>query len=335
MSKLKAWVLRKLPNSITGYIKPTLIVVALILIAVYVPNFYTPTNLIGLLSQGAAIGIASLGMTLVIISGGIDISMGSNIYVSGVIATEIYRHSNNLPLAIVGGIAAGTLCGIINGFGVAILDIPPLITTLSTSLAFQGAGSLLIGSGSALAVGGIYKYISVSRFLGLQSCAWIFLVLFAIYVLLFNFSPFIKHVYALGDNPDAFKATRISSKKIYMLVYIIAGLMCGIAGVVTTARLGGTQFNMSLGTETYCIAAVVVGGASMTGGKGTIYGTFFGVLIVAALDNILRLMNINAYVYDVIWGVLLFLVVCIDIIQVHQKKRAEEKATGIKLVKNS
>lgn len=323
--KLRQW----MPKDYTGYIKPVMLLAFIIVVLVKAPVFFQWSNLIGLLSQGATIGLASLGMTLVIITGGIDISMGGCIYVSGVIATEIYRHTPNLALAILGGLLVGTLCGLINGIGVAYLQIPALITTLATSLALQGAGSLMLGEGAALNVGGIYKYISQTKILGLQSCAWIFLAFFLLFVLLFKTTKFAKYVYALGDNPDAFRASGVRAERVYLSVYTIAGLMCGIAGIVTTARLGGTQYNMSLGTETYCIAAVVIGGASMEGGKGSIFGTFAGVLIVAALDNLLRLMKINAYVYDVIWGIVLFVVVSIDVIRVRQLQRVQERTLRV------
>lgn len=311
-----------MPSTWIDWIKPLLLVAFLVYIAIKVPVFFSANNLVSVLSQGAVIGVASIGMTMVILAGEIDISVGGIIYCTGAIASEVFIASRSLPLTILAGICSGAVFGLVNGFGVAKLKIPSMITTLAVCNILSGLGSIIIGSDSTLAAGDAYKVLSQTKIFGILSSAWIYLILFAAFALIIRRTRFGRYIYAIGDNEDALRASGIRVDLMLMLIFSITGALCGVGGLLTTSRLGGTQFNLSLGTEVYCIAAVVVGGVSMSGGKGNIFGVFFGVFVVAALDNLLRLMSVNVYMYDVIWGVVIFAVVLLDILK--KKRKLQE-----------
>ncbi len=312
---------RILPGRGINYLKPAILLIFAVYIAIRVPIFFSPANLISVISQGAVIGVASIGMSMVILAGEIDISVGAIIYCTGAIASEIFIETGNLPFAVLAAIASGALFGAINGFGVAKLKIPSMITTLAVSNILSGLGSIIIGSDSTLAAGSAYKVLSQTKILGLLSSSWIYLLLFAVFAVVICKTRFGRYIYAIGDNQDALRASGIRVDRVMMAIFILTGMLCGVGGLIATSRLGGTQFNLSLGTEVYCIAAVVVGGISMSGGRGNIGGLFLGVFIVAALDNLLRLMSVNVYMYNVIWGIVIFLVVLLDVLEKTQKTR--------------
>lgn len=316
---------RKVAKITIDLIKPLIFIIFAIFVIVKVPIFFRPDNLIAVLSQAAVIGIASIGMTMVIISGEIDISIGAMIYLTGAVATEVYVSTKSLWLAVFAAIISGGICGLINGFGTAKLKIPSMIITLAVSNALTGLSGIIIGSESTLAAGERYKIISQTKIFGLTSNTWIYLALFVVFIILINKTKFGRYIYAIGDNADALRASGINTSIIQIMIFVITGMLCGISGLLATSRLGGTQFNLSLGTEIYCIAAVVVGGASMSGGKGNILGTFVGVFIVTALDNMLRLLNVSVYLYNVVWGIVIFLIVCIDIIKTKQSIKNHER----------
>ena len=169
---------RFLPKSGIDYLKPSISVLFVIFIAIKVPVFFSLNNLISVLSQGAVIGIASIGMAMVILAGEIDISVGAIVYCTGVIASELYLSTGSLVISAVAAIGCGGLCGLINGIGVAKLKIPSLITTLAVCNILSGLGSILIGSEGTLSAGEGYKVVAQTKILGLLSSAWIYIILF-------------------------------------------------------------------------------------------------------------------------------------------------------------
>lgn len=311
------------------FIKPVMLIMFIIFVFVKVPVFFTLGNLIDVLSQGVMIGIASLGMSMVIFSGEIDISIGAIIYLAGVSATQIYMNTKNMFITLLCALGIGAACGFLNGFGVSKLKIPSMITTLAVSDIAIGIASLLMRKKDTLVADASYKAFSQTRILGQLSSIWIYLVIVVVFILIMNKTKFGRYIYAIGDNADALNTLGISVDRMQIYIFMLTGILCGLAGVLATSRLGGSMIMMSIGTEVYCIAAVVLGGASMEGGKGSIVGTFVGSYIVVALDNLLRLMKTNAYIYNVIWGAIIFSVVLLDIIKTHQKKWQIERALPV------
>ncbi|MDD5017152.1 MAG: ABC transporter permease [Eubacteriales bacterium] len=315
----------RLPKNAIDYVKPGMFVIFIVFIIIRVPIFFRVDNLISVVAQGAVIGIASIGMTMVILAGEIDISVGAMIYCSGAIASEVFLSTQSMVLTIFAAIVSGSIFGLLNGLGVAKFKIPSIITTLAVSNILTGMGSLIIGSDSTLIAGDAYKVISQTKILGLLSSAWLYIILFALFLVIVSKTRFGRYIYAIGDNADALRASGINLELMQTMIFVLTGTLCGIGGLLSTSRLGGSQFNLSLGTEIYCIAAVVVGGVSMTGGKGSLLGTLVGVFIVAALDNLLRLMSVSAYIYGVVWGIAIFTIVLIDILKKKQDIRNRQR----------
>ncbi len=295
----------KLSKSYVDYIKPSLLFVFIIIIMVRVPIFLKPSNIISVLAQGATIGIVSIGMTMVILSGEIDISVGAQLYCTGAIASEVFLATKSILITTLAAIVAGAIFGLLNGIGVAKLKIPSMITTLAVSNILTGLASLLIGSGSTLIAGDEYKVISQTKIFGILSSTWIFILLYVVFAIIICKTRFGRYVYAVGDNKDALRAAGINVDFIQIAIFVLTGMLCGVGGLVSTSRLGGSQINLSIGTEIYCIAAVVIGGVSMSGGVGNIFGVLVGIFMVAALDNLLRLISVSAYLYDLVWGIVI------------------------------
>ncbi len=301
------------------------LVVFIVFIAIRVPIFFRPDNLIALGSQATVIGIVSIGMTMLIITGITDISVGALVYLSGVVSTKLFNAYGNIWLSLLAAIAVSVFCSLINGASIAKFGVPALIATLAMQNIARGVASIVIGEESALNVAESYTVIGQSRIAGIPINIIIFAVLFTIGVMLVNKTKFGRYVYALGNNPDALKASGIDIFKVRMTIFLISGILCGLAGVINTSRLGGTQFDLGVGLELSCIAAVVIGGTSMAGGSGKIMGTLLGVFVVAAIDNILRMMNFSVFLYEVIWGFVVFFTVAIDILNHKHEIRQRER----------
>lgn len=315
----------KLSKNPVDYIKPVMFFCFIIFIIIKAPLFFRPSNLLSVLAQGAVTGIVSIGMAMVILAGEIDISVGAQLYCTGAIASEVFLATKNLWFAAGAAILSGAVFGLVNGIGVAIFKIPSMIATLATCNVLTGLGSLIIGSDSTLVAGDSYKVVSQTKIFGILSSAWTFLLLFLIFSVVVRKTKFGRYIYAIGDNEDALKAMGINVDAVVIWIFVLTGILCGIGGLIATSRLGGSQFNLSIGSEIYCIAAVVVGGVSMTGGKGSMFGVLFGIFIVAALDNLLRLLSVSAYLYDLVWGIVIFVIVMIDLLKKKQEIRNQER----------
>lgn len=316
-------------KNVVDYMKPAMILLFVIFIIIKAPIFFRPSNLLSVLAQGAVIGIVSIGMTMVILAGEIDISVGAQLYCAGAIASEVFLSTRSVLAAAGAAIISGAAFGLLNGIGVAKLKIPSMIATLAVCNILTGLGSLIIGSDSTLIAGDAYKVVSQTKFLGILSSTWIFIGLFLLFAAVISKTRFGRYIYAIGDNSDALEAAGIHVDRIQIWIFVLTGILCGIGGLIATSRLGGSQYNLSLGTEIYCIAAVVVGGVSMTGGKGNIFGTLFGIFIVAALDNLLRLLSVSAFLYDLVWGLVIFVIVLIDLLKKKQEKRNMERKVSM------
>ncbi len=295
---------------------------------VMAPGFMSTTNGLNVLRQMSVLAIAAFGASFVIFSGGLDLSVGSNAALSGVLAAMAAR-----VLDIPGGAEASWLVGIIfgatfglvNGMIITRLHISPIITTL---------GTLTIGRGLALLVtGGVSLFGVPSSFQGIGRGFLIpgvlpFPVLIMVVVLILAWvalkrSTFGVHVYAVGGNEEAARLAGIPVDRVKVWVYVIGGATAGLAGVILASRLGSGQAASSEGLELLVIAAVVLGGASITGGQGSIWGTVAGVLIISILANGMSIMNVEPFYQRIVTGLALLIAVGID----QYRKRRSGAAT--------
>ena len=266
-------------------------------------------NAVNILRQVSVNGIIAIGMTFVIMTGGIDLTVGSVIAVSGVIAGSILvKNPGYVALAVLAALAVSGIFGAINGFFVAYMNVPAFVATLAGMTMARGFAYVYSnGKPYTLASDGFSK---IGK--GMAPILIFLVVVTAAHIILSKMK-FGRYIYASGGNMKAADASGVRVKRILMKVYILGGVLAGIAGVVLAARTNSGQPAVGVGYETDAIAAAVIGGTSMTGGVGTIGGTLIGILIIGVLNNGLNLLNVSSYYQQILKGLIILGAVCFDI----------------------
>lgn len=294
----------------------------LIALSLLSPAFLQVRNLLNVVRQVSVVGLIAFGVTTVIITGGIDLSSGSVLALAAVIAASLAQqvdwHSPRWPgldvpllFPIVAALAVGAFCGFLSGFTIATFRIPPFIATLGMMTIARGA-ALIYSERPVSGLKESYNYIGQGHFLGVPVPIIIFLgVALVMHILLSN-TRFGRHVYALGGNEQAARISGISIGRVKILVYTLAGLLSGLAGLLLSSRIGSGQPGLGLGYELDAIASAVIGGTSLSGGIGTIWGTIVGALIIGVLNNGMDLLNVNAYYQTILKGFIIVAAVIID-----------------------
>lgn len=303
---------RKIVNTINTYRSVMILFVICMVAAILSPSFLSITNLFNVMKQITVAGIVACGMAFVILSGGIDLSVGSIVGLSGVMAAGVLASTGNVFLAVCTAIGLGILCGILNGLWIAQCGIPPFIATLGMMILLRGC--ILVytkGSPIPIKVEG-YKYLGKGDILGIPVPIIILIILYLTGHFLLTQTAYGRSVYAFGGNREAARLSGISIKKTEWLVYIMNGFMCGVAAVVLTARLGSAQSTSGEGIEMDAIAAVILGGTSLTGGVGYVLPTVVGAMIIGIIDNILTLMNVNPHATNIVKGAIILIAVLVD-----------------------
>ncbi|VBB09701.1 abc transporter permease [Lucifera butyrica] len=284
------------------------------------PAFLTEENILNILRQVSTNANLALGMTLVIIICGIDLSVGSVVALSGTVAGGLIAFSHvPIPIAVFTGILAGTLAGAFNGVMVAYSGIPAFIVTLAMLNIARGAAYVYTGGQPIRVMNEAFNAIGAG-YLGPVPLPVIYSFLFLlITAAILNSSKLGRHIYAIGGNKEAARFTGIKIKRVEIFVYTFSGFMAAFSGVVLAARMFSGQPTVGNGFELDAIAAVVLGGTSMMGGVGKIGGTLLGVLVIGVLNNGLNLLNINSFWQLIIKGVVILAAVYVDMM----KKRKE------------
>ena len=304
----------------------------LLFVAIKLPVFFSITNLLSLGSQIAVLGIAAIGMTLLILTGVTDISVGQQIYLAGVISVKVYQSTNNMFLATACAMLVCGVVGSINGVLIAKVGLPSMIATLSMQQVCNGAASILIGEESVINVGNEFSALGSGKVGDVPVSVLIFLVLFLCAAIITNHTRFGHYVFAIGNNADAVAASGLNVFLIREILFIATGMLAGFAGVINASRIGGVQFGMGLKMEFNAIAAAVVGGTSMHGGRGNMWGTLMGVMIIGSLDQLMRMFNINIYLYNLVWGIVVLLTVACDLLKQHELKNEKEHAAKMRAI---
>lgn len=271
-------------------------------------------------------------MTFVIITGGIDLSVGSVIAFSSILtASAIKDYQLPVLAAVVIGIAVGTLTGLVNGILIAYVNMPAFITTMGTMTILRGLGYIYTQGYPIYDLPQGFRAIGQGN-IGIIPVSAVILVVVAILAfMILSKTVFGRHIYAVGGNIEAARMAGIRVKRVQLYVYMISGFISGIAAVVQGARVGSGLPTIGQGFEMDAIASVVIGGAAMAGGSGTILGTLLGSLILGVLDNGLSLLNVDSYVMNVISGVVVILAVLIDQVRVLMKQNSQIKETKAEL----
>lgn len=275
-------------------------------------NFLSVSNMFNVIRQVAVGGLVACGMTFVILTGGIDLSVGSIVGLTGALSAGIMKASDNVLLAILAAMAVGILCGMINGFFVAQCGIPAFIATLGMMTLLRGC-VLVYTQGSPIAIkNAAYKFIGKGSLLGIPLPIVMVILFFLMGHYVLSQTPFGRAVYALGGSREAARLAGIRTKGTEWAVYTINGFMCSVAGIVLTSRLASAQSTGGEGIEMDAIAAVILGGTSLSGGSGFILPTVVGAIIMGIIDNLLTLMKIDPHATNIVKGAVILLAVLVD-----------------------
>jgi len=286
-------------------------------------RFLTGENAWNVMRQISVNVIISVGMTLVILTGGIDLSVGSILALAGAVTAGMLKFGAeftdmNVYLgftllgALVGGTLVGTVLGWFNGITITRFKVPPFVATLAMLTIARGLTMLWTGGFPITGLGENMAFIGTGWFLGIPMPVWISAVIVFMAVVVTNKTTLGRHIYAIGGNETAARLSGIKIKKVKLVVYSIAGALAGIGGIIVTSRLDSAQPNAGMSFELDSIAAVVIGGTSLSGGKGTIMGTVQGALIIGILNNGLVLLNVSPFWQQVIKGFVILLAVVIE-----------------------
>ncbi|UVO08372.1 ribose ABC transporter permease [Pectobacterium polonicum] len=295
------------------------LIALLILIAVVSamsPNFFTLNNLFNILQQTSVNAIMAVGMTLVILTSGIDLSVGSLLALTGAVAASIVGLEVNALVAGFGALALGALIGAGTGIIVSKGKVQAFIATLVMMLLLRGV-TMVYTNGSPVNTGfsdvaDAFGWFGIGRPLGIPTPIWIMAIVFVATWYMLHHTRLGRYIYALGGNESATRLSGISVDKIKIIVYSLCGLLSALAGIIEVARLSSAQPTAGTGYELDAIAAVVLGGTSLAGGKGRIVGTLIGALILGFLNNGLNLLGVSSYYQMIVKAVVILLAVLVD-----------------------
>lgn len=303
---------KKLINQINIYRSVLILLVICVFATILSPSFLSVTNLFNVFKQITVAGIVGCGMTFVILTGGIDLSVGSILGLSGVLASGVLASTGNTAAAVAVSLVVGVACGAVNGFFVSVCGIPPFISTLGMMTLLCGV-ILVYTKGSPIPIkSDAYKFFGKGSIAGIPVPVIILIIVFLLAHYILTQTSYGRSVYAVGGNREAARLSGIRVKTSEFLVYTLNGLMCGMAGLILTARLGSAQSTSGTGIEMDAIAAVILGGTSLSGGVGFVLPTVVGAMIMGIIDNILTLMNVNPHATNIVKGAVILIAVLVD-----------------------
>ncbi|WP_040214487.1 ABC transporter permease subunit [Clostridium polynesiense] len=298
-------------NFLVKYMSLIGLIILCAVVSIITPRFLTWSNITNVLTQVSVNAIIALGMTFVILTGGIDLSVGSVVAITGAVAAFLIK-SNGVFVGISAALVLGGIIGYLNGFIIARGKIQAFIATLATMTIFRGVTYVFTGGNPISGLGQSFMTIGNKKLLGIPLPVILMVLVFLAAAYVLNETRFGRYVYAIGGNEDSARLSGIGTKKIKNLVYMISGITAAVSGVIVTSRIGSASPNAGSGFELDAIAAVVLGGTSLTGGEGHIYGTIIGAIIIGVLNNALNLMNVSPFYQSIVKGAVILLAVLVD-----------------------
>lgn len=290
------------------------LIILVVAMALFAPNFTTLNNIFNVLLQIAQVGIVAVGMTYVILTAGIDLSVGSIIAFDGLAMAMMMKAGVPVIGAILAGIVVGGLVGALNGFLIAKLNLQPFVATLGTMTMFRGLAYTISGGQPVYTLPQSFDVLGGS--IGVIPIpAIIMVVIFILGAYVLRYTKFGRHIYAIGGNEVAAKLSGINVKRHIAFVYIISGVCCALAAIILTARLDSAVPTAADGIELDVIAAVAIGGTDMQGGKGAISGTIIGALITGVIANGLNLLDVAQGPQRFVKGVIIILAVILQVVK--------------------
>lgn len=305
-------------NALLNFLKRNMgILMGLLLLCVVLSfateNFFDSDNFITVLRQICINSMLAFGMTYVLIIGGIDLTVGSVVAMSGVLSVMMIESGVPLPVAIIGAVVSGTVVGLINGTVIALTSMPAFIVTLSMQQIVRGFAYIITGGRSISTGNATFKLIGNGYIMGIPVPIYIVAIVVVISSVILYLTKFGRQMYAIGGNETAAIFTGIKINRVKITVYAISGTMAAIAGIILASRMYSGQPTAGQSYESDAIAAAVLGGTSFIGGVGTIGGTIIGALVIGVLSNGLNLMQVTFYWQLVVKGVVILLAVGFDL----------------------
>jgi len=299
---------------ISGYGIVLSLIIMVVFLAFASESFLSVVNLMNILRQVSINGIMAMGMTFVILTAGIDLSIGSTLAIAGVVSGRLVIGDDPLSpiLAILAGILTGSLFGSINGALIARLRVPPFVATLGMMSMARGATLLYSGGRPTPELSADFLWLGQGFLLGIPVPVIVFAAVFLVSWIVLRFSVYGRWVYAVGGNPRSAKTSGINVDAVVFSVYVVMGALAGLAGPILAARTTTALPQAGLGYELDAIAAVVIGGTSLTGGVGSVANTLIGTLIIGVMNNGLDLMGVSSYYQQIVKGAIIVLAVLID-----------------------
>ncbi|MGX7245028.1 ABC transporter permease [Enterococcus quebecensis] len=298
-----------------GSLGPLLALIALVIVVTALnPSFITANNLLNLLRQVSINALIAFGMSFVILTGGIDLSVGSTLALSGALTAGLIASGLSPILAMLFGVVLGAFLGMINGLLITKGKMAPFIATLATMTIYRGAtlvytdGNPITGIGKSF----IFQFMGKGYLFGVPFPIIVMLLFFVLLYMLLHKTAFGKKTYAVGGNIKAAEIAGVKTDKVQIIIYTISGLMASISGIILTSRLNSAQPTAGQSYEMDAIAAVVLGGTSLSGGKGRLVGTLIGALIIGTINNGLNLLGVSSFYQQIVKGLVIIVAVLLD-----------------------
>ena len=304
---------KNLKSLISEYFIFVIFIIIVIGLTILKPSFITPSNLVNILKQASINGILAFGMMFVIISGGFDMSVGSTVAFSGILAAMLGQGNNPLVLALGAALLAGLGVGLINGVGVAVGELPPFIMTLGTMTAVRGLALLASNGKPVIGMSEPYKAIAAGSIAGIPMLAIFLIIVIIICSFVLAKTVYGRRVYACGGNLQAAKVAGINTTAIRISTFAIAGFLAGLCGFLMTSRVTIGQPTAAESYEMDAITACVVGGVSMTGGVDKPWGVVVGTLLITVIANGLDILGVSSHWQKIVKGLIIVLAVLIDV----------------------
>jgi ribose/xylose/arabinose/galactoside ABC-type transport system permease subunit len=289
-----------------------ILVAFIVILSIASPYFLTVSNLSNLVKQAAINGIIALGVTAVIITGGIDLSVGAVAGLAGVVSAMLMVGSVNTLLACIGGLAAAALVGLVNAVMIYEGRIPPFIATLATMTMGRGLIKLITNAEMITGLPPGFLHFGEASYIGIPSQFWVWMVLAALLSILLTRMRVGRNFYAIGASAEVARLSGINLRANIYIVYVLGALLAGVGGLVLTARVRMAEPTAGTGYELYAIAAAVIGGASLNGAQGSVLGAIFGALIMTTITNGGNLLGIDAFTLEIVIGALIAGAVWLD-----------------------
>ena len=301
-----------LGNILRKFGLPAVIILIIIAMSVVSPVFLTRQNILNVLRQVSINGIMAVGLTLVILTGGIDLSVGALVAVTSVITGSLLIKDYSVPSAVIIGVTAAVTFGLFSGTLISVFGLPPFIATLATMTICRGFALVYSDGRPFTILNKTFIGIGQGSTFDIPNPIWILLVVCVLAYLLLNFTVYGRHIYAFGGNRQAARLAGVRTKLVEISVYVISGFLAGVAAIILSARIRSGQPTAGDGYELDAIAATAIGGTSMIGGKGSVFGTVMGFIIIGVVSNSLTLLNVSSFYQQIVKGVIIIVAVMMD-----------------------